>query len=56
MDPARVLGYDVVLADAQPPAVFGHGGTLLASGRLDNLSSVHAGLSALLRDPDFLLY
>lgn len=50
VDPARVLGYDVVLADAQPPAVFGHGGTLLASGRLDNLSSVHAGLSALLRE------
>ncbi|MGQ1837729.1 M18 family aminopeptidase [Kocuria turfanensis] len=52
VDPGRVLGYDVVLADAQPPAVFGHGGTLLASGRLDNLSSVHAGLSALLREAE----
>lgn len=50
VDPARILGYDIVLADAQPPAVFGHRGSLLASGRLDNLSSVHAGLSALLRE------
>lgn len=47
IDPADVAGYDVVTADAQHPAVFGAGGTLLASGRLDNLASVHAGLRAL---------
>ncbi|MFI7494736.1 M18 family aminopeptidase [Kocuria sp. M4R2S49] len=52
VDPARIVGYDVVLADSQPPAVFGHGGTLFASGRLDNLSSVHAGLSALAREAE----
>ena len=52
VDPARIVGYDVVLADAQPPAVFGQGGTLFASGRLDNLSSVHAGLSALAREAE----
>lgn len=54
VDPARILGYDIVLADAQPPAVFGHRGSLFASGRLDNLSSVHAGLSALLREAEAL--
>ncbi|MEX5255999.1 M18 family aminopeptidase [Kocuria arenosa] len=52
VDPARIVGYDVVLADTQPPAVFGQGGTLFASGRLDNLSSVHAGLSALAREAE----
>ncbi|MFF0989277.1 M18 family aminopeptidase [Kocuria nitroreducens] len=52
VDPARIVGYDVVLADAQPPSVFGRGGTLFASGRLDNLSSVHAGLSALAREAE----
>jgi aspartyl aminopeptidase len=52
VDPARIVGYDVVLADSQPPAVFGRGGTLFASGRLDNLSSVHAGLSALAREAE----
>ncbi|MEX5296220.1 M18 family aminopeptidase [Kocuria sp. CPCC 205268] len=52
VDPARIVGYDVVLADSQPPAVFGQDGTLFASGRLDNLSSVHAGLSALVREAE----
>ena len=42
MDPAQVGGYDVVVADAQPAAVFGGDGEFFASGRLDNLSSVHA--------------
>ena len=49
VDPARILGYDIVLADTQAPAVFGKDGALFASGRLDNLSSVHAGLAALVR-------
>ena len=54
---AAVDGYDVVVADAQRPARFGagsgvgdeggSGGEFLASGRLDNLSSVHSGLVAL---------
>ncbi|MFF0904572.1 UNVERIFIED_CONTAM: M18 family aminopeptidase [Kocuria sp. CPCC 205316] len=52
VDPSRIVGYDVVLADSQPPTVFGQGGTLFASGRLDNLSSVHAGLSALAREAE----
>ncbi|MFO7689028.1 MAG: M18 family aminopeptidase [Cryobacterium sp.] len=43
-----VAGYDVLTADTAPPATFGQGGELFAAGRLDNLSSVHAGLVALI--------
>lgn len=45
---ADVAGYDVVVADTAPPRRFGLDGRLFASGRLDNLSSVHAGLVAFL--------
>ncbi len=45
----RVAGYDVVVADTAVPQVFGLDGDLFAAGRLDNLSSVHAGLTAFLR-------
>jgi aspartyl aminopeptidase len=48
VDPAQVGGYDVVLADTQAPSVFGGHSEFFASGRLDNLSSTHAGLSALI--------
>ncbi|WP_104116513.1 M18 family aminopeptidase [Arthrobacter sp. B1805] len=41
-------GFDVVVADTQEPRVFGARGEFFASGRLDNLSSVHAGLTALI--------
>ncbi|RWZ58482.1 M18 family aminopeptidase [Labedella populi] len=43
-----VLGYDMLTADTQEPRAFGLDDALFASGRLDNLSSVHAGLTALL--------
>ena len=43
-----VAGYDVLTADTQPPATFGLGQELFASGRLDNLTSVYAGLHALI--------
>ncbi|MEU4364447.1 M18 family aminopeptidase [Promicromonospora sp. NPDC023987] len=49
VDPAAIGGYDVVLADTQPPRAFGAGQALFASGRLDNLLSTHAALTALLR-------
>ncbi|WP_138444860.1 M18 family aminopeptidase [Sinomonas susongensis] len=49
VDPELVGGYDLVVADAQEPAVFGGNDEFFASGRLDNLSSVHAGLTALAR-------
>ncbi len=44
---SRVLGADVGLVDAQPPALLGAGRDLLASGRLDDLSCVWAGLRCL---------
>ncbi|MGR0161341.1 M18 family aminopeptidase [Paenarthrobacter nitroguajacolicus] len=48
VDPEDIGGYDVVVADTQAPAVFGAKGEFFASGRLDNLSSTHAGLTALI--------
>ncbi|XAS72245.1 M18 family aminopeptidase [Micrococcaceae bacterium Sec5.1] len=48
VDPADIGGYDVVVADTQAPAIFGAKGEFFASGRLDNLSSTHAGLVALI--------
>jgi len=45
---ADVAGYDILTADTQPPAMFGQDGSLFAAGRMDNLSSVHAGLCALI--------
>lgn len=48
VDPAQIGGYDVVIADTQAPAVFGAKGEFFASGRLDNLSATHAGLTALI--------
>jgi aspartyl aminopeptidase len=48
VDAADIGGYDVVVADTQVPAVFGAKGEFFASGRLDNLSSTHAGLLALI--------
>jgi aspartyl aminopeptidase len=43
-----IAGFDVVSVDSAPPARFGADGSLFAAARLDNLSSVHAGLIALL--------
>ncbi|THJ68674.1 M18 family aminopeptidase [Arthrobacter echini] len=48
VEPDQVGGFDVVVADTQEPRVFGADGRFFASGRLDNLSSVHAGLTALI--------
>lgn len=46
---AHIVGYDLLFADTQAPRVFGGANEFFASGRLDNLSSVHAGLTALER-------
>jgi aspartyl aminopeptidase len=46
-----VAGYDIITADTAPPARFGLGNELFAAGRMDNLSSVHAGLVALINAP-----
>ena len=43
-----VTGWDLMVHDVQRPACIGRDRELLASARLDNLLSVHAGLAALL--------
>lgn len=48
VDAADVAAYDLVVHDLTPPATLGRDDELLASPRLDNLVSVHAGLTALL--------
>ena len=48
VDGADVAGYDILTADTNPPARFGLNHELFAAGRMDNLSSVHAGLVALI--------
>lgn len=48
LTPDQVGGHDLILVPTQPPAVLGLNGEFLASYRLDNLLSVHSGLSALL--------
>lgn len=52
IDAWDVAGYDILTADTQPPARFGLENDLFAAGRMDNLSSVYAGLAALLDAPD----
>lgn len=48
VEASDIAGYDLVTIDTQPPRTFGADGSLFASPRLDNLSSVYAGLHALL--------
>ncbi|MDJ0322464.1 M18 family aminopeptidase [Cryobacterium sp. PH31-AA6] len=43
-----VAGYDLLTVDSQAPTRFGLDLALFAAGRMDNLSSVHAGLVAIL--------
>ena len=47
-----VVGHDLLVADTQAPARFGLADAFFAAGRMDNLSSVYAGLVALLAAPD----
>ncbi|MEJ6553769.1 M18 family aminopeptidase [Microbacterium esteraromaticum] len=48
VDAADIRGFDAVVADAARGAVFGKDGAFFASGRLDDLASVHAGVVALI--------
>ncbi len=54
VDPDDVAAHDLVLHDLTPPARLGEEEELFAAPRLDNLVSVHAGITALLaaRDAD----
>ncbi|WP_153506062.1 M18 family aminopeptidase [Cumulibacter manganitolerans] len=47
LDPDDVAGHDLISFDTQRGARIGAAEEFLACGRLDNLSSVHAGLTAL---------
>ncbi len=47
----EVGGFDLRSFDVQPPAAFGAEGEFFAAGRMDNLLSVHAGVTALLDAP-----
>lgn len=47
-DAADVLGWDLAVYDVQPGRFWGTDGEFIASGRLDNLSSCHAALQALM--------
>ena len=48
----EVLDFDLYLYDFAPACTFGMHGEFLSSGRLDDLSMVHAGLQALLQTGD----
>ena len=54
VDSRDVLGHDLFAFVTEPPATFGLDADLFASPRLDNLASVHAGLTAIaaVTDPD----
>lgn len=49
--PESIVGYDLCFFDAQPAARGGYRGDYVYAGRLDNLASCHASLSALLAAP-----
>ncbi|RZT83417.1 aspartyl aminopeptidase [Pseudonocardia sediminis] len=48
VDAAEVAAHDLVTFDLTPPSTLGRNEELLAAPRLDNLASVHAGITALL--------
>lgn len=43
-----ILSHDLITIDTQPPALIGGHGDLIASGRLDNLTSVYGSVKAFL--------
>lgn len=47
LEPGEVTGTDLMLFDTQPSQLLGSKEQLLAAGRLDNLTSVYAGMAAL---------
>ena len=52
VEPKDILDFDLYLADATPACTFGIHDEFISSGRLDDLSMVHAGLQALLQSGD----
>jgi aspartyl aminopeptidase len=49
--PGDILSFEFNVYDTQPGAFWGADGEFLADGQIDNLSSCHAGLTALLQMP-----
>ncbi|QGU04600.1 M18 family aminopeptidase [Corynebacterium comes] len=49
VDKHDIDGFELITSDTQPGQIFGADGELIAAGRMDNLTSVHASLLALLR-------
>lgn len=47
VEPDRILAWDLMAFDTQPPAVIGRDGDLFSSGRIDNLLSSFCGVRAL---------
>lgn len=54
VEASDVIGHDVLMADTAAPAVIGLRGELFAAGRMDNLTSVHAGLTAIIEGAEDL--
>jgi len=50
VSPEHVVAFDLMLYDAQAPALIGSGDAFIAAPRLDNLGSCHAAVSALCAD------
>lgn len=48
VDADDVVGHDILVADTAAATVIGFDHELLAAGRMDNLTSVHAGLTAII--------
>jgi aspartyl aminopeptidase len=53
-DPDDIVAWDLMFHDVQPPAIVGRDRDLVASGRIDNLLSCHAGVVALVEAADAL--
>lgn len=43
----EIISFDLFCYDPQPPAILGHGEEFISAGRLDNLLSCHAALTAM---------
>ena len=50
--PGDIVSWDLMVHDVAPPALIGRDNELLAGGRLDNLTSCHAAVTALVASTD----
>lgn len=52
VDPESIIDYDLSLYDTTPATIGGLNGEFISSGRIDDLSMVHAGLCAMINAAD----